>query len=273
MVAGCIFFVVGTSLAVAHETRQEAQELMIKGQENILDEVREFAGKTWRHLDPNKPVQTADTREVLTEQPATPVQGDSGAPAAEPETEAAAQPPAAEAQSGEAQNGPGSWQEVWQKLGELDEPSPLELARDSLDLFKAADEKDKALQRFALESAIEADANTKATENLLNVSQLYALGHPAGDTSIPGHGTESDLLHFTVDEGQGQERIYLPLFTRPDVMRQALLRNPDWQELSILEVNGGVLIGNRDDDVTLVVDPWSKYEWQLDPRARDTAKS
>jgi hypothetical protein len=259
MVAGCIFFVIGTSLAVAHETNQEIQE-------KLLNEVKEFTGKTWRHLDPDRPVQTLEPGRY-SKQPAMPVQDDSAATAAEPPTESAAQPPATEAQSSEAQDGHGSWQDVWRELAELDEPSPLELAQDSLDLFKAADDKEKALQRFALESVIEARADKKAVENLLKVTEVYTLGHPAGDTSIPGYGTESDLLHFTIDESHGEERTYMPLFTRPDVMRQALLRNPDWQSLSILETNGGALIANRDDDVTLVINPWSKYEYQLEPRA------
>jgi SseB protein N-terminal domain len=260
MIAGCIFFVIGTSLAVAHETNQEVQK-------EILDEVIEITGKTWKQLDPNKPVQTAGVREVLTGQPVMPLQGDSAAIATEPETASAPRPPASEAQSSEAQDGPGSWEEVWDKLAELNEPSPLKLAQDSLDLFKAADEKEKALQRFALESAIKAHANTKAVESLLKVTQVYVLGHPAGDTSTPGYGTESDILHFTIDEDHGEEHSYMPIFTRPDAMRKALLRNPDWQELSILEVDGGALIADRDHDVTLVVNPWSKYEWQLEPGA------
>jgi len=86
---------------------------------------------------------------------------------------------------------------------------------------------------------------------------VYALGQPAGDTSIPGQGTESDLLHFTAEDEQGNERIYLPVFTRPELMREALLRNVEWQSMSVLQVNGGALLDNVDNDVCIVINPWT----------------
>lgn len=259
MVAGCIFFVIGTGLAVALEAGQEAQR-------NVLDEVRELTGKTWRHLDPHKPVQAAGTREVLTEQPTMPAPHDRAAAVVKPETDLASSSEAKDGLENQDENATDSWEESWGKLADLEDLSPVGLAEESLRLFEAPDEQEKVLQRFALESAIDVTANAAAVESLLRQTQLYTLGHPAGDISIAGHGTESDILHFTIDESQGVERTYMPLFTRADVMRKSLLRNPGWQELSILEVNGGDLIVNRDADVTLVINPWSKLEFQLGPR-------
>src|SRR5438874_1090448 len=39
MVAGCLFFVIGTGLAVAHEMRQEAEQEILNRQGDILDAV------------------------------------------------------------------------------------------------------------------------------------------------------------------------------------------------------------------------------------------
>jgi hypothetical protein len=98
-------------------------------------------------------------------------------------------------------------------------------------------------------------------------TEIYALGQPAGDTSVPGQGTESDLLHFTIDDEDGTEKVLLPVFTRPDIMREALLRNPDWQTLSVLQINGQALLENVDADVTIVINPWSRLEFQIPPTA------
>jgi HEAT repeat protein len=115
-----------------------------------------------------------------------------------------------------------------------------------------------------LEAAIRKNDPSSVHERLAEAG-IYALGHPAGDMSGPGAGTEADLLHFTVDdsddEGKTVERILLPVFTRPEIMRDALLRNPEWQVLDVLEINGGELLRNVDDDVSVVVNPWSDLEW------------
>lgn len=106
------------------------------------------------------------------------------------------------------------------------------------------------------------DASNKVRAQFAK-TDVYALGQPAGDTSIPGTGTESDLLHFAIDDGAGGEKIMLPVFTRPDIMREALLKNPEWQTLMVLQVNGGALLDNLDKDVTVVINPWSRLEYQL----------
>lgn len=104
-----------------------------------------------------------------------------------------------------------------------------------------------------------------------NKTDIYALGQPAGDTSVPGQGTESDLLHFTIDDDKGGEKVMLPVFTRPDIMRTALLRNPEWQMLSVLQVNGKALLENVDNDVTVVINPWSQLEFQIPSKDEETS--
>ena len=60
----------------------------------------------------------------------------------------------------------------------------------------------------------------------------------------------------------------LPVFTRPVVMREALARNPDWESLSVLQVQGGALLERIDAGVIIVTNPWSRLEYQLPPAAR-----
>jgi hypothetical protein len=73
---------------------------------------------------------------------------------------------------------------------------------------------------------------------------------------------ESDLLHFTgVDD---QDR--LPVFTSAPALRAALLENPEWQQLNVLEVDGGELYTNRDPDVALVINPFSTETFELPAR-------
>jgi hypothetical protein len=96
-------------------------------------------------------------------------------------------------------------------------------------------------------------------------SDIYGLGMPAGDTSLPGEGSESDLLHFVIDDADTEVTL-LPVFTNPTAMREALIRNPEWQSLSVLQINGGALLDNVDPDVTIVINPWTDLEYQLPPR-------
>jgi hypothetical protein len=117
---------------------------------------------------------------------------------------------------------------------------------------------------IALAGAVRARADEKGITTLLRDVDVLALGNPAGDTSIPGQGTESDLLHFEVEEDEAT-RVMLPIFTRADALREALHRNPEWEALSILEINGDSLLDHRDRDVTLVLNPWSSFELQLPP--------
>lgn len=94
----------------------------------------------------------------------------------------------------------------------------------------------------------------------IQAAQVYTLGHPVDE---PGEGGQSDLLHFAIDDDDGTELVMLPIFTRSEIMQDALLRNPDWQALSVLEVNGRALLDNIDSDVNVVVNPWSPGEFVL----------
>ncbi len=118
----------------------------------------------------------------------------------------------------------------------------------------------------AILSAGTAPQAVATVKEVMGDTYVYALGSPAGDTSIPGQGTDSDLLHFTIDDAQGVERVMLPVFTQPAIMREALLRNPDWQTLSVLEMEGAALLENIDDDVIVVINPWSSLEFQIPSR-------
>ncbi|MGD0833405.1 MAG: SseB family protein [Candidatus Dormibacteria bacterium] len=113
--------------------------------------------------------------------------------------------------------------------------------------------------------ALRGDRPGSATEirDELSRAEVYCLGQPAGRMSTPQMGNEADLLHFTLDDAGGVERVMLPVFTRPEVMREALARNPDWQTLAVLQVQGQGLLEHVSDDVTIVIDPWSRLEFHL----------
>ncbi len=102
-------------------------------------------------------------------------------------------------------------------------------------------------------------------------AHIFALGQPAGKVTEDG-GTESDLLHFTANdesaEGVVTEVTYLPVFTRPQWMVSPLDNNPGWQSLSVLELDGRSLFLHVDDDVTIVINPWSKSEYKIRPADR-----
>jgi hypothetical protein len=44
-----------------------------------------------------------------------------------------------------------------------------------------------------------------------------------------------------------------PVFTNPAAIREALIHNPEWQRLSLLQINSGALLDNV--DVTVVINP------------------
>lgn len=125
----------------------------------------------------------------------------------------------------------------------------------------------------ALESLL-ADAKTvpvdpETVRNLIKACDLiYALGLPAGDVLGEGQSLESDLLHFTADD-QGHELVVLPLYTRPEFVRPALLRNPEWRTLFTLQVPGGSLLASLRSDVTIGLNLWTRLEFFLPPQNRE----
>jgi DNA-binding transcriptional ArsR family regulator len=103
----------------------------------------------------------------------------------------------------------------------------------------------------------------------LRQSDVYVLGFPAGEVSGAA-GTESDLLHFEADTANGEET-FLPVFTHPHFMVEPLRRNEEWRTLSVLQVPGRELLDNIDDDVIVVINPWSESEAQIAPDERGAA--
>jgi hypothetical protein len=83
--------------------------------------------------------------------------------------------------------------------------------------------------------------------------------------STAQQGSESDLLHFTIHDARGSERVMLPVFTQPEIMRAALARNPDSHTLSVLQVQGQALLSHVHPDVIIVINSWSRPEYQLPP--------
>jgi hypothetical protein len=135
------------------------------------------------------------------------------------------------------------------------------------------------LKAFAATRALEltlareqnSDADHQAQANAVRFAvsraNVFALGEPAGNRTEHG-GSESDLLHFTVDDPDGTEKVMLPLFSAPDYMAVPLQRNPEWQSMSVLQLDGDETLRNVDPDVTVVINPWSRLEFQLPPLAQ-----
>jgi hypothetical protein len=99
-------------------------------------------------------------------------------------------------------------------------------------------------------------------------ADILCLGHPAGPMATPQEGAESDLLHVTMHDAQGTERLTLPVFTDREVLRAALARNPDWQVLSVLQVQGRAILEQVHPDVIIVINPWSRLQFQIPPARR-----
>lgn len=98
-------------------------------------------------------------------------------------------------------------------------------------------------------------------------AQIYALGAPAGQMSR-NTSTESDLLHFMIDDEAGTEIVLLPIFTTLSRMQPGLIRNPSWSLLNVLQLYGDATLQNIDDEVHVVIDPWTDLEFRLPSRAQ-----
>ncbi len=128
-----------------------------------------------------------------------------------------------------------------------------------------ADRLDTAQLADAIRSASsDPDAVSEVREALAR-GDVFAIGNAAGDLSAPGRGAKSDIVTYADEE---QEGVLMPVFTRVDVMRSALLRNPAWQSLDILLVSGEELVQNVDPDVTIIIDPSSELEFRVPPSGR-----
>ncbi len=126
------------------------------------------------------------------------------------------------------------------------EPLPLPPPAEDLLRLEAVLEPDGARDRELVREAIQG-------------TWVYALGKP-----VPGDGEapSSDLLHCSFDRDAAEVTV-LPVFTRADAIRIALLRYPEWQVYSVLKVKGRELIDNIDPDVNIIVNPWTATEFEL----------
>jgi prevent-host-death family protein len=129
-----------------------------------------------------------------------------------------------------------------------------------------ADQLDTASLEEAIRSASASPDPVAAVRNALTQVDVFAIGSPAGDLSVPGRGTESDIVTYPGDDPGSV--VMMPVFTAVELLRDALIRVSEWQSLSILQVNGQELVHNVDPDVTIVVDPWSDLEFHIPPTGR-----
>jgi hypothetical protein len=111
-----------------------------------------------------------------------------------------------------------------------------------------------------LEAALEPNGSRELVCEAIRGTEVHALGQLV---HAVGEAPSSKLLHYTVDSDEGTELTMLPIFTRGDTIHIALLRNPEWQALSVLKINGRALLNNIDTDVNLVVNPWAASEFVL----------
>jgi prevent-host-death family protein len=107
------------------------------------------------------------------------------------------------------------------------------------------------------------DAVSDVREALFH-THVFVLGLPAGDTSAPGRGTESNIVTYSMVD-DGRSAVLMPVFTNVEALRSALTSKAEWQSLSVLQVSGNALVENVDPDVTLVIDPWSDLEFHVPP--------
>lgn len=63
--------------------------------------------------------------------------------------------------------------------------------------------------------------------------------------------------------------LLVPAFTSVEALRKALLRRPEWSDLSVLVVNGKELMDNVDPAVTIVINPLTRLEYEVRAREAD----
>jgi hypothetical protein len=119
-----------------------------------------------------------------------------------------------------------------------------------------------AALRRAMSEAGKDPGGVQAVVNEMAMAEVFGLGVPAGIVG-PHTGTESELLHFTIDDANGNELMVLPVFISIDALQTAVQNNPQWQQLLALAIGGGALLDSVRDDVTIVIDPWFDDEYQI----------
>jgi hypothetical protein len=139
------------------------------------------------------------------------------------------------------------------------------LPRPGLDsLFIVVGKSSESSTWGELERAI-GGGNASQVVKSLSDADVFVLGQAAAHITKGTPSPRSELLHFEV-ESTKRSLMFLPVFTRPDALRNALREHPDWQRQSILELKGDELLTGRSEEVWLVIDPWSPREFELPPK-------
>jgi len=119
--------------------------------------------------------------------------------------------------------------------------------------------------------ALKGDSPTPSKRSRRAEPRGRLLPRPAGRTDATAQqGSESDLLHFTIHDAQGSERVMLP--SSPN--RRSCGRR--WRASRLAESHGApgsgeALLAHVHPDVIIVINPWSRLEYQL-PRPRTPAE-
>ena len=149
------------------------------------------------------------------------------------------------------------------------EEKPSGAAGEAEPQFEETELRESSL-RTLLEHPTTQDLDPVRVRQAFRSSEVWVLGLPAGEVSNAGHGSESEILHFSVDEAGEEEMQFLLAFTSVDTLRQALLRNPEWAaQMSVLQVDGGALLENIEKDVVIVVNPWTPLEYEVGGKEPD----
>lgn len=129
-----------------------------------------------------------------------------------------------------------------------------------------AERLDTASLEEAIRSAESDPDPVAAVRNALTDAIVFAVGMPASDAAASAAGGASAVVTYPSEEDE--KVVMLPVFTRVDVLQEALSREPEWQTLEVLQLSGRQLVQNVDPYVTIVIDPWSDLEFHLPPTGR-----
>lgn len=129
---------------------------------------------------------------------------------------------------------------------------------DSSFILEALDSEESA---GPLESAIATGDLAKVAETL-SAADVYVLGQVVPQARTAEHPPQSEVLLLEALDRE-QKRLLLPVFTQPNVLRHALREHPDWRGQSVLELKGSDLLDARTGDVSLIINPSSRREFEL----------
>lgn len=102
------------------------------------------------------------------------------------------------------------------------------------------------------------DLSVEHVRLLLAQSIVFGFGR-ADDTLSESFGGFA-LVHFSLPFSPGD---YVAVFTHLDHVGKALDQQPDWGHQSLLEIHGQALIDFAPSTSTIVLNPWSEFEFHL----------